>query len=223
MTNRQENSMTMFNVVVEVCDEHIDLITPIPAMLATVNLLKAKLLAAQDLARDQTLRIKGVAEDKLVLRKKLAKHAAIIARVMRAFARSQGNHTLLAEVDYSKTKLMKMRDMLLKPHCEIIYERAVAHAAALTDCGITAEMLLRLRTAIDEYDAHVADTTVAANDRKIATAQLKAQIKGINDLLKNGLDLNMCVFILTQPRFYSLYTRSRNVIDSAATKKREEV
>ena len=217
MTNRQENSMSMFNVVVEVCDEHIDLISPIPAMLATVNLLKAKLLAAQDLARDQTLRIKGVAEDKLVLRKQLAKHAAIIARVMRAFARSQGNHTLLAEVNYTKTKLMKIRDMLLKPHCEIIYERAVAHAAALTDCGITAEMLLRLRTAIDEYDAHVADTMV------VATAQLKAQIKGINDLLKNGLDLNMSIFILTQPSFYRLYTLSRNVIDSAATKKRDEM
>ncbi len=217
MTNRQENSMTMFNVVVEVCDEHIDLITPIPAMLATVNLLKEQLLAAQNLARDQTLRIKGVAEDKLVLRKQLAKHAAIIARVMRAFARSQGNHTLLAEVDYSKTKLMKVRDMLLKPHCEIIYERAVAHAAALADCGITPEMLLRLRTAIDEYDAHVADTMV------VATAQLKAQIKGINDLLKNGLDLNMSIFILTQPSFYRLYTLSRNVIDSAATKKREEM
>lgn len=220
MTNRQENSMSMFNVVVEVCDEHIDLISPIPAMLATVNLLKAKLLATQNLAREQALRIEGVAEDKLVLRKKLAHHAAIIARVMRGFARSQENLVLLAEVDYSKTKLMKLRDTLLKPHCEIIYERAVAHAAALTDCGITADMLLRLRTAIDEYDAHVADTTVAANDRKIATAELKVAIKGINDLLKNGLDLNMCVFILTQPSFYRLYTHSRNVIDSAATKKK---
>lgn len=220
MTDRQEDRMSMFDVVIGICDEHIDLISPKMAMLATYNKFKAKVQLINDISIEQLEVMKGLAVEKKQLKRQLATSAAIVARVVTSYAMDLEDYVLVGEVDYSETELYKYRDEIIHAHCQIIFNRAQAHDTAMLDYGISTEILTDLQAAITEFEEKSAAPTLARAAKKVATQRLKEEIKATMELLKLRLDNNMSIFRLTDPHFYKLYKSSRKIRKSGGRKKK---
>lgn len=213
MNDYQENHLSMFKTVNEVCNQNIALITPITALNDAYTTFVTNLGLINDVVLQQTLQIEGVAEDKTVLKYKLARIGSIVSNVVKAYAISIGDNTLKREVDYSESDLRRSRDVTIQLHCQTIYNLANTHLAALAAFGITPTVMTTLATAISDYQVKMQSPTVARDERAVATVNLASVITETNDLLRFQIDNNMRIMELSEPDFYKLYKNARKIID----------
>ena len=75
MNDTQEDYLSMFNVVIERCEENIALISPIPMLLQTLADFKAKVQEIKDTAMEQGTVLTGIAEEA-----ELSPHADVVLR-----------------------------------------------------------------------------------------------------------------------------------------------
>ena len=219
MNDKQENHLSMFRTVFEVCNQNIALITPITALNNAYTNYSTNLGLLNDVVLQQTLHIEGVAEDKANLKSKLAHVSSIVAQVVKSYAVSINDNTLKQEVDFSETDLLKSRDITIQLHCQTIQNLATTHLAALAAFGITPAIMTNLATALTDYQAQMASPTVARDNRAVATENLASLITETNDLLRFQIDSNMRIFELSAPDFYKLYRNARKIIDLGGGRK----
>lgn len=222
MNDLQEDYLSMFTVIIERCEENIDLITPVPMLLQSLTEFKAKVQQIKDIALQQDTAITGVAEDKRNLKRNLAYRSNITAKIVSAYAFRQKNFTLKAEVDYSETQLFKMRDEIIYAHCQNIHDRAQENIVALAACGLTPQIIADMQQAITDFEDFSAEPTLALNKRKIATETLITLFVETKQLLRERMDTNMSLFKLTNMHFYRLYKVSRKLRKSGGRKRKKK-
>lgn len=219
MNDKQENYLSMFKTVLEVCKQNIALISPITALDTAFANFTGKVNQINDVVMQQTLQIEGVAEDKAALKNRLAHVASIVAQVVKAYAVSINDNTLKQEVNFSESELQRSRDVSIKMHCQTIYNLANTNLVALADFGITPAIMSDLGAALADYEAKMVFPTVARDNRAVATYNLAALIGEANDLLKLQMDPNMRIFELSKPDFYKLYRNARKIYDLGGGRK----
>lgn len=213
MNYRQENTLTMFNTVVAVCDQNSAVIATIPALDTAYTSFKTQCDFINVVLKEQLLKIKGEAVEKAKHKNALALRASIVARVVRAFAISINDNVLRNETDYTESVLAKQRDISIQLNAQIIYERANTNLAALAPFGITAGVMTDLVNAITVYQTHLSSPTVARDKRAGATTELDLKISTANDLLRFQMDDTMQILRLPESKFFRLYTNARKIID----------
>jgi hypothetical protein len=222
MNDTQEDYLSMFNVVIERCEENIALISPIPMLLQTLADFKAKVQEIKDTAMEQGTVLTGIAEDKRNLKRNLAYSSNITAKIVSGYASTQENLILKAEVDYSEYELFTMRDEIIYAHCQKIHDRAQEHILALADCGLTPQIIADMQQAITDFEDFSAEPTLALNKRKIATETLITLFVETKQLLRERMDTNMSLFKLTNMHFYRLYKVSRKLRKSGGRKRKKK-
>ena len=155
----------------------------------------------------------GLYDNKVFLRKDLAVKAYDIASKMVTYAEITNNLILIKEVNYTETDFIKTADSKTKDKAQVVYDRAVANAAAILPYGVTAAMITGLKTAMDSYKAVLVSTRTAIVERKQATALLK-QLFDANNTILAKMDRLLEVVRLTQPAFYNSYYDTRKKIDT---------
>ncbi len=222
MNDTQEDYLSMFNVVIERCEENIDLISPIPMLLQSLADFKAKVQEIKDTSMEQGTVLTGIAEDKRNLKRNLAYRSNITAKIVTGYASTQQNLILKAEVDYSEYELFTMRDEIIHAHCQNIHDRAQENIVALAACGLTPQMIADMQQAITDFEDFSAEPTLALNKRKIATENLITLFVETKQLLRERMDSNMSLFKLTNPHFYRLYKVSRKLRKSGGRRKKKK-
>ncbi len=213
MRGRQENQISMFTTVLVACERNIALITPHVGLNNAYLKYKDYCLELNGIALEQLLQIKGEAVQKAKLKHNLAVEMSIVSKLMQDFATDTGNDVLYGAIDYSESEFERMRDGNLQRVAQIIQTNATNYAVALVDYDVTVAVMDDFTTALTKYQAAVAAPTLAMEQRKGATSDLKDIIKEMSNFLRQRLDNAMQVLRKTEPKFFTLYKNARRIYD----------
>lgn len=152
MNSRQEAKLNMYRAIEKQNDDNPQIISTVAAYQTAFNKFKSNIAAINQAAQQKDVSLKGIAADKNNLKQALCKKAAETAGIIYAYASANADETLKAEVNFTRSALLRTRDDALAPRCQNIHDRA-ANQAALADYGIKPTDLTELQNAIDAYSA----------------------------------------------------------------------
>ena len=217
MNANQEAKLTMYRAVEQHCDDNSAITGTVTAFQTALDDFKAKIAALISTEQLLGTPLKGIAVDKTVLKQSLCQQAADVASLVYAFAAATGNNTLLEEVNFPITKLLRLRDDQLAPRCQDIYDISTANMPGAKDYGLKQPMLDGLQTAITGYAAQTPKPRLAVSERKTHNANITTLIKEADAILKNQIDKMMVSFKTDHPDFVSEYESNRHIIDPSTT------
>lgn len=156
---------------------------------------------------------KGETVQKKDLRMRIIERTMQVSSMLYALILQTNETYTGAKLDYTKTNLVKMRDMHLMVICETIIAQATAHLALLATADITAADIQSLSADIRTFAGLLPRQRLSVTGRKVTNENLKNLFAQADALLKNQLDRFMLRYKQTQPEFYSAYKNSRHVIN----------
>lgn len=211
MTVNQEDKLSMYYVLKNTCDRFQSVWSGNAVFAASYNLWGTKLPLIEQNRDAQIVETSGITEDKRLKRGLMEDRALFIINRLLSYGTVTGNAELLGSVKYSASDLKKARDIDAIGICNIVLARATANAAAIVAYGVAATMITDLQAAITAYSATLAKPKAARAQTKTATENLSRLFKEADDLLVNRLDLDIELFRVSKPDFYSQYFSSRRI------------
>ena len=218
MTGIQEDKLSMFYGVKGTCEKFQSTWISNALFAATYNLWAAKLPLIEQNRDAQTIETTGVTTDKNVKRAVMTEKTLFMSNRLQSFGNTTGNAEILESVQYSASYLNKARDTDVIGICNAVLSRAVANATALTAYGVTAAMITELQASITAYSATLAKPQNAKAQTKTATENLTKLFKEAEDLLVKRMDLDIELFKVNKPDFYSQYKTARIIISTKGSK-----
>jgi hypothetical protein len=214
MTNRQENKLTMYNVVLKVLDKYGPQVASIVAFaLAKGNFaLAVQLIRKANLVQEKTT--KGKTLDKQAMKEALSDEAYTVATAVQAYAATINDNDLYELVHYSRSTLLGMEDERLPQICQLILTAANDHAAALVDFGVDAVQLAELDASIQNWGNESTEPRMAISERVAATGGLPGLFGAADEILKKQLDKLMEKFRKSDPVFYNTYKSARKIVNA---------
>lgn len=217
MNAQQEAKLTMSRTTEQILDDNASIVAAVPALVSLIILFKGVIVSILNTAQLADVNLTGIAQDKGSAKSHLAFTASDFADIIGSFASATKNATLKQEINYSHSKLLRMRDEALAPVCRIIHDRAEENLDALRDYGITPQKLAAFDTAINDYAAKTPNTRTAIVNRRTQNANLRELFKQLDDILINRMDGLMKNFRTSHPDFYNAYLAAREIIDPHTT------
>ncbi|TAJ15488.1 hypothetical protein DMA11_00940 [Marinilabiliaceae bacterium JC017] len=212
----------MFTATISTLNTHQEAITTITALDTSVKdfmLLYGKLTHVQMAQMSGTT---GTSELKLKVENDMIKSTIKIANAIYAYAVDNNSPDLKSRVSVTASQLQRLNDQNKKASCMNIYEKANNLAGNLAEYGITPEMILILKSHIDNFVVSIASPRTAIVDRSMATAQLAKLVDDMNLLLREKIDKLMPLLEDTHPEAYQTYKSARIIIDLRRGKKKNE-
>lgn len=208
----------MLYLLKNTCEKYQTTWTSVAAFAATYNLLAAKIPLLEQNRDAQMQATTGITTDKNNKRQLMVDKAAFIQNRLQSYANVNNNPELYDSVKFSPSKMKTARDTEIVGICNTILAKATANAATLVNFGVTAALITELQTSITNYSATVAKPKTAISQTKTATENLAKLFKEIDDLLNKRLDLDIELFKVPKPEFYSQYQTARIVIQTGGSK-----
>ena len=212
MNTTQENKLSMYYAVKNVCEMYEETWGTHAVFAATYNLWNVKIPLIETNRDAQTLETTGITTDKTTKRAVMADKALFIENRLQSYANVTKNLVLLESINYSASDLKKARDNDVISICNIILAKATENAVAIVSYGVTAEMLADLKNAIAAFSEMLAKPKVAKSQTKTATENLAVLFKDAEELLTKRMDLDIELFKDSKPEFYSQYNTARIII-----------
>ena len=212
MNANQEDKLSMYYVVRDTAERYRPTWVSNAVFAATYNLWAEKIPLIESNRDLQTLETTGITTDKTTKRAAMAEKALFLENRLQSYANAVGNSELKESVQYSATDLKKARDTDVVGICNTILAQANAYAASIADYGVTAAMITDFQAAIATYSSTLAKPKAAKSQTKTATENLTRLFKEADDLLVNRLDLDIELFKVSSPEFYSQFKTARIVI-----------
>lgn len=166
--------------------------------------------------------IKGETVYKKEIRLRVIERTLEISSILSALILQTNEQYLGTKLDYSKSKLVKMRDMQLEITSSAIAEQATKYLTLLATAKITANNIELLKTDIKTFSDLLPLQRHSLTGRKVANMKLNDLFAQTDALLKNQLDRLMLRYKQTQPEFYSNYKSSRHVINYGVRHKKKK-
>lgn len=155
----------------------------------------------------------GVTASKNTLKASLVAASYEMSSKLCAYAIINSNSILLNEMHFTETLLKFSPDNILKEHCQLIYDRANANAAALVPYGVSAQVIANLLSTLNSFIAYIPKPRLSRNEKTQATKQLKLQFLILEDSISK-IDALVETVRYSQPTFYSGYKASRKLINT---------
>ena len=213
MTDRQENHLSMQQATSIVLRDNNAILTGVPGAIAKITEFNAIKDEIQQIRELQEKSQKGRREIKDGLRKTTEELTLSIALKTGVYAKMNDLPMLANEVNYTKSKLQRAQDTILRDIAEVVYNSASEHVADMADYGVTPVMLTKLRDVIDAYNEAIPEPRIGTTETKKATDKLK-ELFAASDACLKKLDLLMILLKDTNPEFYGQYLDVRKVIET---------
>ncbi len=212
MNTRQENKLSMFIVVREYLNKNAAITTALPNFASLYTALTDGINQIHDIRALQELDKKGLAVTKRSLKGRLIESALDVSRKTVAYAEFAGNNELSAEVNYTKSDLLRCSDTILFDRAQIIYVRALAIAPLLVPYDVSASQLAGLQILLSAYSASIPKPRLGIAEKKQATDRLPVLIRQVDTIL-HQVDILLEVMRNTNYGFYSAYKSVRLIVD----------
>ncbi len=134
---------------------------------------------------------KGIAVGKDVLRMDVAKKALVICKIMKVYAKSTGNSTLLGEIGFGFSELFYGEEELLEGRWKVAFDRGTTNLTAMITAGyrITAPVVSAVGTARTAYINAAPSPGLAKVGVKTATFNIKGAVKELDNIAEDLIDL----------------------------------
>ncbi len=212
MNDRQENFLSMCVATKNTIDANAGVWGGTPGFVTQNSAYNTQLATLQALKTAQAQSILGYATYKGVKENDMIAQTMILVSGLRAHALASGDVILLAEIDFTKTKLEGKRDERVASDCQIVQDRAVIHQAALGGYNVTGVQITEQQTSIGVYSASSQLPTSKEDEKQVYTAGIESTIKQLRATLVI-LDNIVNTFQPTSPDFYQQYYNSREIVD----------
>lgn len=222
MNRIQESQVGMFYTTDGVLTDNNTLWTGSPAMVALVTEFRLNIGSIENATEQQVKDITGHAKAKAAALTAMVNKTLHVGGAGMAYAEATGNRALAEEMNVVPSELRGYRDAIVAQRCQGVHTAANANAAALVGYGVAAADLTDLQATIDAYLALVASPRTKIAQRSAKTAELGALIRDTSKLLDRRMDMLMRGFMVSQPDFFSQYTKARQIVDAGSRKSGEE-
>lgn len=223
MNKRHANLYDMYIRVVKVLNVHINIWQNNNNLMANFTMLTQQVENINRLESKRDINKTGISQQKTVVKDKLIGLLVRIIKGLRSFAADHNHIALAANVDYTKSDLLRIRENLLTGVCERVYTEAQPHLAQLGDYGITAELLNELQNMGNEFKKIQPDAQLMIGDGKASTEMLNNLFTETTKLLNERIDGKIEQFKEEKPEFYYAYTNARNIIGRSNSIKTEVI
>lgn len=219
MTVNQSNKLTMAQATLG-CVQHENnapLWAGIVGIEESVELLEEKVEAILARSEKQSART-GFSAQKKRAKKLMLDAGFLVCSGLVALASATGNAQLLAQANFSRSKLGRGREGIVVNRCRFLLALAQENAAVL---AAKYHVAAADRTALS--NAITAFTDVQTKPRQglatsaSATSELVSLFAELDEVLNMQLDPLMTKFGVTQPAFFAEYQIARAIVDSAAS------
>ena len=163
----------------------------VPKRLDKHNDLNNSTAAIDLLLGDQGTDHTGLAANKKVLKLNAGKTALLVAKPMAVYAKDTGNLTLLGEIDFELSDLIRGKDADLAAKWLLVFQRASvpATAAALVAYGVTALMITDVDLARTKFLNAASDPQSAAAHTQAVTDAIANEFKHLRSIVTDIRDM----------------------------------
>jgi hypothetical protein len=223
MNDRQNAKLKMYQNVLNVCNEHSQEYAGIPALGNAVNELKQRVSDIQSATQQQTESSpKGVTKDKRDAIDNLTDISLKIANSLYVYGFDTGNNRLLEKVSVNKRMFYNVHDQTALTLAKIIAVEAKANDVSLLDYGINEADITALDAAITQVDKLINAPSGVIGERKMYTGNLRELFVAADSIIYDKLDKFIRLFKTLSPEFFTLYSNARNVVNTAARKRKSD-
>jgi len=208
MTQRQENSVTMFKAIISLFHNSKSIWQDTKPVKESFTKLQNILNHIENI--DSKLDNNQTSDDS-PLKKQLAEKTYSLALKLKAYAKKSGNEILKKTIDLSLNSLDANTDQQLLNLCRTIHSKGVEFKTATAAYKITDVVLTDLQTLIDAYKPLSANGDAIADQHSRATDQLEqlfTQARSILDLLDDEVEA-----LIEDDIFVISYHEARKITD----------
>jgi hypothetical protein len=223
MTDRQEAKLNMYQKVTNVCDEHAQMYAGAPAVVRAVNDLKGQVSGIVVAAKQQTgTKPQGATKSKSEAFDRMVVLSLKVANPLYALAFETGNNHLLKKVTLTKNEFYNVHAQKALSLAQNIADEATTHSGILHDYGISDADRAELDNAIMKATELKLSPTEIISERHSYTGNLRQMFVAADSIIYDRLDKLMIPFKISEPEFYALYSNARNVVNTAARKRKKD-
>ncbi len=183
----------------------------LPEFLKNFNEFKARTADINRISELQNFDKTGLAKEKSQLQNVLIIMVKENSLKLNAFAKLTNNIALSEEVKFTKSKLSKAADTILKDFAQMVHDKAEQNLNSLGAYGITQETQSVLQNAINAYTIAIARPRLGQREKSEATKELLELFKK-TEVLLDKIDAAINVTVTSNPQFHSGYFGVRKVI-----------
>jgi hypothetical protein len=183
----------------------------LPEFLKNFNEFKARTADINRISEKQNFDKTGLAKEKKQLQNLLIIMVKENSLKLNAYAKLTNNTGLANEVKFTKSKLSKAADTILKDFAQMVYDKAEQNLSNLGAYGITQETQSVLQNAINAYAISIARPRLGQQEKSDATKELAESFKIAESLLEK-IDAAINVTVTSNPQFHSGYFGVRKVV-----------
>jgi hypothetical protein len=221
MNSTQTNKLNMYLAVQSVLDSHKDTWQSLAGFAAGAGELNERIASIQSLAQTQTSKT-GAAADKAQAYNALVDASFEVAAATRAWAVANSDNELAARVGYSRSELVRGRDIEIVARCQGVFTAANDNVESLGDYGVTRAKLTAFKKKIDGFQAAQVKPRHGRATSRAATKALPDLFEQVDELLNDRLDGLVVQFKDSEPAFYNEYDAARRIGSSTGGRSTSE-
>jgi hypothetical protein len=223
MTDTQNAKLNMYQKVTNVCDENATVYQDVPAFVKTVSDLKQLVLDIQSITRQQSeANTKGVTKDKSSAIDRLVEMSLKVANPLYVYAIDTENNRLIEKVNVNKSLFYHTHNQTALTLAKTIATEANVFGNVLHSYGVNDADRAELDAAIAQFEKLINSPAGVVGERKLHTGNLRELFVAADSIVHDKLDKLITLFKTSSPDFYALYGNARNIINTAARKRKEK-
>ena len=211
MNQRQINHLSMYGSVVTNLNQNATIYSSNVPFSNVVTNFKSAVTGLSSLQTGQINHSAGITVSKEQAKANLIKLTIDHAVAGKAYASVSGNVLLKQNLSITANVLEKLQDAQLAPACQDIYNQVSPIISGLSGYGVTSATLLTFQGAIGTFMPLVGQPKNARSTAKAFTNAIAQQIKNIQTILEEQLDLLMRQYKNTNQTFHDSYMLDRKI------------
>jgi hypothetical protein len=213
MTTDQRVRLNMLLSVRNYGNQNEQTVKNIPKFASSFEKLKSTTDEIQLIGEIQGVNKTGLTSDKNKLKKSLIGMAIKNSNKVAILAKQTNNDTLLKEVRFNESQLIRLPEVKLKEQVQIIYDRTEANIGSLGEQGITPETQKIFLETITAFNKALSTPRTGIAIKREATKKLLVRFATADSLIEI-MDLAAGSAKDEFPDFFNGYKTSRKLIDT---------
>lgn len=213
MTTNQKIRLRMYLGTRNFVSQNEAIANGIPKFAVSYANLLSTIDEIQLIGEMQGINKTGLAMDKNRLKKKLIALAVKYSNKVAILAKLTKNDTLLKEVRFNESDLVRLSEVTLKDRVKIIYDKAEANLGSLAEQGLTPDTQKQFLETITAFNNALETPRTGIAEKRKATQKLPVLFDKADSEIEI-MDLAAASAKDEYPDFFNGYKTSRKLVDS---------
>lgn len=213
MTTKQRIKLRMYLAVRNFVSINEAVAKLIPKFMTSYGTLQGATNEIQLIGEKQGIDKTGVAIDKNKIKKRLIDLALKNSRKIAALAKFNNNDSLLKEVRFNESDLLRGQEVKMRDNCKTIYDAGQTYIEALAEHGITPETQKEFLDMLTAFNNALEMPRTGKGEKKKLTERLAVLYENADDAIEL-MDYAVGIVKDEQVDFYNAYKTNRKLVDT---------